>query len=320
MTAIPEEFNLQSYDFDLPESQIAQDPAERRGASRLLVLDRASGDLRDCMFADIAELLPRTRCWSSTTPRSSPPASSAQGVGRQGGISPPHAPVPDRARNRPRRHEHGRGPRPAQGLQGPQAGRAPAIPTGWSSWRWRRANSAAAATGCARGELADHFRSRGTSPCPYIRREDTREDRDRYQTVYSREDSFRLRGRAHGRSALHAADHGRPGRPRHPHGRSHPLRGLRHLQPRALRRHPRHARRIRRGAGGDRRGHRQGQGRRPSRGGRGYDHDPHPGIHGHASSERSAPSGDGPTSSSARATASRWWTSLSPTSTCPAHP
>ena len=57
MTAIPPEFNLQSYDFDLPEEQVAQDPTEKRGASRLLVLDRASGELRDAMFAEIAQLL-----------------------------------------------------------------------------------------------------------------------------------------------------------------------------------------------------------------------------------------------------------------------
>ena len=56
MTAIPPEFNLQSYDFDLPEAQVAQDPTEKRGASRLLVLDRASGELRDAMFAEIAQL------------------------------------------------------------------------------------------------------------------------------------------------------------------------------------------------------------------------------------------------------------------------
>ena len=58
MTAIDPEFNLQSYDFDLPEAQIAQDPTEKRGASRLLVLDRETGGLGDAMFADLPDLLP----------------------------------------------------------------------------------------------------------------------------------------------------------------------------------------------------------------------------------------------------------------------
>ena len=43
MTAIPPEFNLQSYDFELPEELIAQTPPTEHGASRLLVLDRATG-------------------------------------------------------------------------------------------------------------------------------------------------------------------------------------------------------------------------------------------------------------------------------------
>ncbi|HCU69547.1 MAG TPA: tRNA preQ1(34) S-adenosylmethionine ribosyltransferase-isomerase QueA, partial [Desulfomicrobium sp.] len=42
-----------------------------------------------------------------------------------------------------------------------------------------------------RGELADHFLKLGHIPLPpYIRREDKGEDRDRYQTVYSRDDKL----------------------------------------------------------------------------------------------------------------------------------
>lgn len=58
MTATPPEFNLQSYDFDLPEALIAQDPTDKRGESRLLVLERESGAVRDAMFADLPDLLP----------------------------------------------------------------------------------------------------------------------------------------------------------------------------------------------------------------------------------------------------------------------
>ena len=44
-------------DYDLPPELIAQHPAERRDASRLLVYDRASGDVRHRVFADLPEEL-----------------------------------------------------------------------------------------------------------------------------------------------------------------------------------------------------------------------------------------------------------------------
>jgi len=43
--------------YDLPSELIAQQPADRRSASRLLVLDSATGDTRDCQFTDLPGLL-----------------------------------------------------------------------------------------------------------------------------------------------------------------------------------------------------------------------------------------------------------------------
>ncbi|MGD9505307.1 MAG: tRNA preQ1(34) S-adenosylmethionine ribosyltransferase-isomerase QueA [Syntrophobacteraceae bacterium] len=51
------DFLLNSYDYDLPPEQIAQTPAERRDASRLLVLDRATGAVRHRRFDDLADCL-----------------------------------------------------------------------------------------------------------------------------------------------------------------------------------------------------------------------------------------------------------------------
>jgi S-adenosylmethionine:tRNA ribosyltransferase-isomerase len=45
------------FDFDLPEELIAQEPPAERGQSRMLVMDRATGELRDSRFADLPSLL-----------------------------------------------------------------------------------------------------------------------------------------------------------------------------------------------------------------------------------------------------------------------
>ncbi|SBW04751.1 S-adenosylmethionine:tRNA ribosyltransferase-isomerase [uncultured delta proteobacterium] len=53
----PEDVLLSSYRFALPEELIAQEPSRRRDASRLMVLDRAANTLTDAVFADLAAYL-----------------------------------------------------------------------------------------------------------------------------------------------------------------------------------------------------------------------------------------------------------------------
>lgn len=48
---------IADYDFHLPEEQIAQTPAARRGYSRLMVVDREDGTTDDRVFADIADMV-----------------------------------------------------------------------------------------------------------------------------------------------------------------------------------------------------------------------------------------------------------------------
>jgi S-adenosylmethionine:tRNA ribosyltransferase-isomerase len=50
-------FDLEAYDYDLPEHLIAQAPTERRDQSRLLVVDRCGESFSDRFFVDLPELL-----------------------------------------------------------------------------------------------------------------------------------------------------------------------------------------------------------------------------------------------------------------------
>ena len=52
-----EGMNVKDYDYDLPEELIAQDPLEDRSSSRLMVLDRQTGDVEHKHFTDILEYL-----------------------------------------------------------------------------------------------------------------------------------------------------------------------------------------------------------------------------------------------------------------------
>ncbi|HST07824.1 MAG TPA: S-adenosylmethionine:tRNA ribosyltransferase-isomerase, partial [Gemmatimonadaceae bacterium] len=46
------------YDFDLPVDLIAQQPTERRSDSRLMVVNRSTGEISHRRFSDIVDLIP----------------------------------------------------------------------------------------------------------------------------------------------------------------------------------------------------------------------------------------------------------------------
>lgn len=54
--------NLKDFDFDLPEELIAQEPLLERDASRLLVVDKINGDVQHKTFKDIIQYLKRGDC------------------------------------------------------------------------------------------------------------------------------------------------------------------------------------------------------------------------------------------------------------------
>lgn len=54
--------NVQQFDFELPEELIAQTPLLERSASRLLVLDKSSGEVKDDVFKNIIDYLQEGDC------------------------------------------------------------------------------------------------------------------------------------------------------------------------------------------------------------------------------------------------------------------
>lgn len=54
--------NVRDFDFDLPQELIAQDPLEDRSASRLLVLDKHTGEIEHRHFKDILDYLKKGDC------------------------------------------------------------------------------------------------------------------------------------------------------------------------------------------------------------------------------------------------------------------
>ena len=46
------------YDFELPADRIAQRPTERRGESRLMIVNRTTGEIAHKHFSDLSNLMP----------------------------------------------------------------------------------------------------------------------------------------------------------------------------------------------------------------------------------------------------------------------
>ncbi len=57
MTPVTEQLKLSDFDYDLPESLVAQEPSPIRDRSRLMVLNRETGGIERCVFSDIEHYL-----------------------------------------------------------------------------------------------------------------------------------------------------------------------------------------------------------------------------------------------------------------------
>ena len=188
------DLRVSDFDFDLPPELIAQQPPAERGQSRMLVMDRTTGALRDASFTDLPSLLHPSDLLVLNDSRVIP------------------------ARLYPHRITQ----RDQQGASQASTGRIEVLltePAGENEWRAlvkpgkkvavgdRLAFPAASGEIILQAEVLDRgdFGARllrfepaedffaildriGHMPLPpYIRRDDAQPDRERYQTVFSRE-------------------------------------------------------------------------------------------------------------------------------------
>lgn len=187
MTPIPEDFRLASYRYALPPDRIAQEPAVRRDAARLLVLDRSGGNTVRA-FADLPDLLPRDALLVANNSRVLP--ARLYGVKVSGGrvqfllLTP--LPL-----LRPEPGEDGRQEAEALGLvrasKAPRTGEVVAFDPDLRLTVLERGEYGRCRVRLSwRGDLAALFQRLGHMPLPpYITRPDTAEDQERYQTTYA---------------------------------------------------------------------------------------------------------------------------------------
>ncbi|MGE4290954.1 MAG: tRNA preQ1(34) S-adenosylmethionine ribosyltransferase-isomerase QueA [Desulfovibrio sp.] len=182
---------LKSYTYDLPEDRIAQTPAKHRQDSRLLLLDRASGDTRLGRFAELPDLLSAGALFVANNSKVIP--ARLFGEKPTGGkvefllLTP--LPLLDVVVD-----ASGQCVAEAWGLlrasKAPKVGEEIRLGARLSLRVLERAEFGRCRVALFwRGNLKEIVESQGRMPLPpYIHREAGDEDMSRYQTVYARED------------------------------------------------------------------------------------------------------------------------------------
>jgi S-adenosylmethionine:tRNA ribosyltransferase-isomerase len=169
---------LTDFDYELPKELVAQFPAERRDASRLVVLDRGGGDLRETLFSNFPRFLHEGDILVLNETRVIP--ARIMGRRRSGGL------VEVLLVRRLAERRWIAMLRPAHRLRPGEpilvGERALEITIG------ERAGEAEWRVSLPESLDENRFiEAYGRTPLPpYIKREDAPEDRERYQTVYAR--------------------------------------------------------------------------------------------------------------------------------------
>ena len=188
----PDDFLLASYRYELPKVLIAQHPPAQRGGSRLLVLNRHTGQIRHSDFPRLPELLPSRALLVANSSRVV--AARLSGTRSSGGkvefmLLTPLPLVLENAQDK------GNGCFLAEvdcllrGAKKMHAGEAFAFGALRVTVLKRGSYGQHRASLEWQGSLSRHLAREGHIPLPpYIRRPDTPEDAKRYQTVYADEE------------------------------------------------------------------------------------------------------------------------------------
>jgi S-adenosylmethionine:tRNA ribosyltransferase-isomerase len=172
---------LSEFDYDLPEELIAQQPLSGRAASRMLVVDRASGTWRDHMFRDFPSFLTPGDCLVLNDSRVFPSrlyGRREHGTGRVE-VFLTKSISPDELTWEALVHP-GKKMRTGERIIISEDLTAEILGRGQFGERIVRLHP--------RGDLYSVLDRTGHTPLPpYIRRTDTEADRERYQTVFARE-------------------------------------------------------------------------------------------------------------------------------------
>jgi S-adenosylmethionine:tRNA ribosyltransferase-isomerase len=172
--------DLSEFDFELPESSIAQTPLEDRSASRMLVVDRGSQSWQDRMFRDFPNFLRTGDCLVLNNSRVFPSRLFGHRPGRSGKVEvllirPVHGDAVWEALVHP-----GKKLRSGEHILFDDGVEAEILGRGEYGERILQIK--------ANRDIYQELNRIGHVPLPpYIRRDDTQQDRERYQTVFAQQ-------------------------------------------------------------------------------------------------------------------------------------
>ena len=187
-----DDFLLSSYRYELPKARIAQYPPTQRGTSRLLVLNRHTGQIRHSDFPKLALNLPARAMLVVNSSRVV--AARLSGIRSTGGkvefvLLTPLPLILESARRQENGHFTAEADCLLRSSKSIQEGESLAFGALRVTVRECGPYGQHRALLEWRGSLSRHFAREGHIPLPpYIRRQDTPEDAERYQTVYAREE------------------------------------------------------------------------------------------------------------------------------------
>lgn len=183
-----ERFDLEAFSYELPEERIAQTPAEKRDGSKLLVLDRKTGQTTLAEFRSLLDHLPENCLLVANNSKVLP----ARIIGKKptGGkaeflLLTPLATIKESTRTTGWIQAEAKGLLRTSGRVRP-GDQVEFTPEMNLEVKEKQEFGQIKALLHWKGELASHFIKNGHMPLPpYIKREDTREDGERYQTVFA---------------------------------------------------------------------------------------------------------------------------------------